>query len=147
MKKKPKQPAIDKAFLGSDKHTLGDLKLQPWTPERIIKAQEIGMLYPSLGKQDWEQYRKTKVYPGAVKDVMIFLFLSTLKADEIDNATCDQAKSFGIKRGIHQTDSTAFWEAYTKFIEVQNEIQTAATKPKSATGTGTDDEEDDDPNE
>lgn len=147
MKKKPTQTPIDKAFLRSDKHTLADLKLQPWTPDRIIKAQEIGMLYPSLGKQDWAQYKRTKIYPGAVKDVMIFLYLSTLTPDTVDAATDTEAKAFGIKRGLHHTDSTAFWEAYLKFIEVQNEIQASATKPKSSPGDGTEDEEDDDPNE
>jgi hypothetical protein len=146
MSKKPKQPAIDKSFLNSDKHTLSDLKLQPWTPERIIKAQEIGMLYPALGKMDWEQYNKTKVYPGMAKDIMIFLFLSTLQPSEVETATYDEAKAFGIKRGIHRTDSTEFWQARNKFVEVQNEIQTAATKPKNSTRSDEDDE-DDDPNE
>lgn len=145
MKTKPTQQPIDKAFLNSDKHTLSDLKLHPWTPDRIIKAQEIGMLYPSLGKMDWEQYHKTKVYPGMLKDVMIFVYLSTLTHKEVDTATYDEAKAFGIKRGIHRTDSDEFWDARNKFIEAQNEIQDAATKPKRAAGE--EDNEDDEGNE
>jgi hypothetical protein len=143
MKKKAKQTAIDKAFLGSDKHTLDDLNLQPWNPMRIIKAQGIGMRYPNLGKRDWDQYRETRVYRHAISDVMIFVYLSTLTGkDEVKLATEDEAEAFGIKRGLHQADSREFWEAYTKFIEVQNEIQTAATKPKTTPVNGTDDDDD-----
>lgn len=136
---KKDQTAADKAFIGSDRHTLDDLKLQPWTPQRIIAAQEMGLLYPNLGKQGWAQFRRTNVYPGALKDVMIFLFLSTLDENEVDEATFADARKFGAGRGIHLADGQGFWDAFHKFVEVVSEVYAGATKPK----TGGDEDEDD----
>lgn len=143
-KKAPKTTPVDKAFTGSDKHTLDDLKLQPWTPDRIIKAQEIGLIFPNIGKQDWQLFRKTGVYPGAVRDVMIFVFLSTLEPEEVEEATYREAKAFGVKRGLHIADGKAFWEAYAKFMQVQNEIDASVALPK-ANGSEPPDDDDDDP--
>lgn len=129
-KKTPKPTSADKAFTGSDKHTLNDLKLEPWTPDRIIRAQEIGLIFPNIGKQDWQLFRKTGVYPGAVKDTMIFLYLSTIDPEEVDEATYREAKAFGVKRGLHIADGKAFWEAYAKFMQVQKEIEASIAVPK-----------------
>lgn len=142
MSKKPKASKIDQAFTGSDKHTLGDLKLLPWTPERRIKAQEIEMTYPNLSAAHREQLRTINLYAGVVKDVSIFVYLSTLA--DYDSATKQAAIAFGVKRGFHNTESDEFWDAYKVFIDVNNEIRAAATTPK---GSGEDDEDEDDPND
>ena len=138
MSKKAKQSKADKAFTGSDKHTLADLKLQPWTPQRVWTAQLLGMAYPNIGKQGRDQLRRSNVYPNAVKDVAIFLFLSTRtnevevdEAEQFPEEASTKARDFGISRGIHKRDSTEFWEAYSKFWDVMNEIEDSATKPKS----------------
>lgn len=134
-----KQSGIEKSFTHSDKHTLGDLRLKAWTPERIIAAQDLGMIQPNLGKEGWAQWKRTQLYPGAVKDTIIFVYLSTLDDELLDSATYEEARKMGIKRGLHKSDSKTFWEAYTKFLEVLNEQHAATTKPKAT------DEDDDDP--
>jgi hypothetical protein len=129
-------PPIDQAFVGSDKHTLkhalGDIKLQPWTPERMMKAKELGMLWPNLGKERWEQIKTTNVYAGAPTDVSIFVYLCTLDPDKVEDATRKEAKAFGVSRGFHDTDSASFWDAYNKFADVIEEIKNSATAPKGA---------------
>lgn len=169
MKKKNAQGKADKAFTGSDKHTLADLKLYPWTPERRIAAQTIGMLYPNLGKKGRNQLARTNVYPSAVSDTYIFLWLSTLPdeltmsrmsesdrekvtltiedAERSAEESYHEAKKFGIKRGLHDSDSREFWDAYNKFWEVMQEIESAATRPKQAGGRSATNDDDEFPNE
>jgi hypothetical protein len=138
--KKEKTPA-EKAYVNSDKHKLGDLKLKPWTPQRMIKAQAMGMKYRDLGKDGWAQFKATNLYPGAIRDVIIFFYLSTLDPTEVEDATYGEAEAWGVKRKLHDTRTAAFWNAFTKYIQVQNEISDSATRPVE---TG---EEEDDPNE
>jgi hypothetical protein len=148
-KKKPIQTPIDKAFLGSDKHTLDDLKLQPWTQDREWAAGLMGMAYPNLGKEGLERLTKTNVYDEAVKDTCIWLYLSTLTPDEVEDAerfpdeAYKRARAFGMKRGVNQRDSKAFWDAYNKFWDVMKERREAVTKPKMRPVGGSDDEDDD----
>lgn len=145
-KKKQKIKPADKAFMSSDKHTLNDLKLEPWTPQRVWTSGLLGMTYPNLSKEGAEQFRKSRVYPEAVKDLSIFLYLSTIKPNEVDeaerypDAAYEKAKAFGISRNLHKRDSVEFWQAYTVFWEVMNEIENSATKPKGSSANTDDDE-------
>lgn len=151
MSKKTKRSKVDQVFSQSDKHTLADLALEPWTDDREWTAGLLGMTYPNLGKEGRDQLRRTTVYREAVKDVSIFLYLSTLTADEVEDAArspeeaYSRAKQFAVKRGIHRRDSDEFWDAYNKFWEVMNEVRAAATRPKSSPGAGNDEYEDDHP--
>lgn len=156
MKRKAKQPnpqtEADKAFTGSDRHTLDDLRLEPWTPQRIWTAQLMGMAYPNLGKKGRDALFRSNVYPNAVKDVAIFLWLSTRKdetsegenewsvadAESQPEVAAKLARDFAIKRGVHIRDSAEFWDAYNKFWDVMQEIENVATQPK---GSGPDDDE------
>lgn len=151
---KGQQTVADKAFTGSDKHTLDDLKLEPWTPDRQIIFQTLSGIYPNLGKAGWQQFTQTNVYPGATRDVMLFVYLSTLPPEDlidqktgdviqigVESATWKDAKAFGVKRGLHNPDSKAFWQAFAKFMEVQKEITTSLTVPKSDGGAPPDDDD------
>jgi hypothetical protein len=158
MKKKSAKPnpqnAADKAFTGSDRHTLDDLKLEPWTPQRIWAAQLMGMSYPNLGKAGRNALLRSNVYPNAVKDVAIFLWLSTRKPETFETNDSSEitvidaeaqpemaaklARDFAIERGIHLRDSAEFWDAYNKFWEVMQEIENVVTQPK---GSGPDEDE------
>lgn len=132
-----KKPAKARdAFTGSDKHVLNGVKLYPWTPARIIAAQSLGMIYPEIGKDGWDQYRRTKLYPGAVKDVIICLYLMTLDEDAVDNADAapveayKQARKWAAGLKIHDTKNDEFWQAYAKFSEIMTERDKATTVPK-----------------
>lgn len=141
--KKPKQSPADAAFTAPDTDTLGDLKLEPWTPERIIQAQTMGLVFPNTGKTGWDQLQQTGVYPGAVRDAIIFLYLSSLPAEQVEDATWRDAKAFGTKRGIHDTDGKPFWDAYSLFMKVQREINASIGVPKGSDDTAEDEDETD----
>lgn len=132
------------AFTESDKHVLDGVKLFPWTPARVIAGQAMGMLYPRIGKDGWDQYRRTKVYPGALKDVVICLWLCTQSNDQVDEADAapieayKQARGWAASLGIHKIDSDQFWQAYGKFVDVMNDVNESSTVPKIEGDDGTD---------
>ena len=144
--KKQKKSAVEKAFERSDKHVLDGIKLRPWTPSRVIAANCMGMTYPRLGKAGWDQYERTQNYPGAVKDTIIALWLCAVDEDQVaeaDLAPRDayrQAQEWATRRGIHNLKSDAFWQAFSKFIEIVSEVEASATTPED------DGDEGDDPN-
>lgn len=142
-KKTPKPSPADKAFMQPETSTLDDLKLQPWTPDRQIAFQTCGGLYPNLGKEGFAQFKRNSLYPGVIKDICLFLYLSTLEPEAVEDATWPEAKGFGVKRGLHNTDGKPFWQAYAKFIEVQNQISASIAVPKGSESP--DEDEDDDP--
>ena len=65
----------ESAFTGSDNHALGELELQPYTPSRIVAAQSLGLKYPLIPDEEREQFDKTGIYPGALRDTIIVLWL------------------------------------------------------------------------
>lgn len=124
------------AFTDSDKHILNGVKLFPWTPARVIAAQNMGQLYPEIGKDGFDQYRRTKVYPGALKDTIICLWLCTRTEDEVDMADAAPVEAYKDARkwaaglGIHKIGSDGFWQAYGKFVELMGEVDQSFTIPK-----------------
>lgn len=146
MKKPAKKSKPRDGFTESDKHVLNGVKLYPWTPARSIAAQGCGMLYPEIGKDGWDQYRRTKLYPGAVKDTIIALYLCTLDEDAVDQADAApieayrQARKWAAGLRIHDTKNDEFWQAYAKFSEIMTEVTKAIKVPDV-------DEEAPDPNE
>jgi hypothetical protein len=57
-------------------------EMEGWVPARIFAAQSMGMLYPMLDDAAFEQMERTAVYAGALKDVVIFLWLRVRQAGE-----------------------------------------------------------------
>lgn len=137
------QAPAEKAFSKSDKHVLDDLKLQPWTPDRIIKANELGFSWPNIGKEGFTHFRKTNLYPGVLRDVLIFVALASTNPENIESVTWEEAKAAGVKRRIHTTDSKLFWAAYMKMLEVHDEIANSLAVPKGDHLEPPDDEDDD----
>lgn len=135
----------EKAFVKSDKHVLGDLNLKPWTPERIIAAQNMGMLYPSIGDEGWDQFHRTGLYPGCIKDIIICLWLCTIPevgsiepsdvplsvvdADRSPVKAYHEAKKWGIAKGIAKPNSDEFWSAYNMFAEIIKDVTDSETQP------------------
>lgn len=136
MKKKSKPDS----FVSSDKHVLDGIKLFPWTPNRVIAAQALGMLYPEIGKEGWDQYRRTKKYPGCLKDVIICLWLCSIPEDEVDEADAApqeayrRARKWAAGLGLHNVQSNAFWQAYAKFADIVTEVDNSFTTPKVEPG-------------
>lgn len=143
---KPKPAPAEKAFTKSDKHILDDLLLKPWTAARSIAANSLGMLYPHIGTEGWDQFKRTKIYPGCMKDIAICLYLCTLDDDAVDEADAapkdayKAARKWATEKGITKADSIEFWVAYGKFGEIMRQVNESVTMP-----AGAEQEADDDP--
>lgn len=145
MKKKKTAKPSD-SFTESDKHVLHGTKLYPWTPARMIAAQAMGLLFPDIGKEGWDQYRRTKLYSGAVRDTIIVLWLCTIDENAVDEADAapqdayKRAKAWATALGIHDRNKDAFWQAYAKFSAIVTEVDEAITTPKVEPGEEADDD-------
>lgn len=133
MKNKTAKPD---AFTGSERHSLNGLKLEPWTEARRVASQTLGLVYPDLSAADWSSIKRGGSYPGAMRDVMLTLWLCTIPANEvlkveiagIENAM-SESMAFGIKHGLHDNKKQPFWDALSKCMDIWHEINESVTVP------------------
>jgi hypothetical protein len=57
--------------------------LNAWTPPCKIASQSMGMMYPFIGDGGFEAIERTGLYPGALNDVIIFLWLRLQKPSDV----------------------------------------------------------------
>lgn len=134
MRRKPKQKSD--AFTDSERHSLNGLKLEPWTEARRVASQTLGLIYPDLSPADWASVKRGGSYPGAMRDVMLTLWLCTIPASElikvevagIENAM-SESMAFGIKHGLHDNTKQPFWDGLSKCMEFWNEVNNSITVP------------------
>lgn len=134
MKKKAKDN-----FADSERHSIDGLKLEPWTPDRSIAAQSLGMIYPALGEEGWASVKRSGIYPGAVRDVALALWLCSLNPVQVLDAEIAgpvEAKKkstvFAGKHGIADAKKQSFWDALTLFMDMQREVNESVTVPEKA---------------
>jgi hypothetical protein len=117
--KKPK-PAVEQAFEQSANHALGELKLQPYTPSRIVAADAMGLKYPNIPK-GFEQYSQTGTYTGILRDIIVVLGVCRMEDEAVDKAQLDpdeaykRAEKWAHGKGITNMASAAFQEAKSLF--------------------------------
>jgi hypothetical protein len=138
----PDEP--EQAFVNSDSHSFGDIELQPYTPSRVVAAQAMGMRYPNIGDEALEQFNRTGVYPSALLDTLIVLWLCTLsepnppappgaaqvrRAMRRPDESIEKAIAWGAEHGVTDQKSDAFWKAYDRFISIVTEVQNSRSVP------------------
>jgi hypothetical protein len=137
----PDDPA-EAAFTQSDAHALGDLDLQPYTPDRVWAAQAMGLRYGFIDDAGVEFFKEHRIYPGALRDVAIILWLCSLK-DELDiDKACRNPVAAARKAATwshdHKMDNPRgedFWKAYAVFMRIMAEVDASVSVPE-ATGNG-----------
>lgn len=114
--------------------------LAPYGPSRKVAAQGMGMMYPYIGEAGQEQFNRTGLYAGAMKDTMILCWLCVLPdADKLPGnlpqedmakiwtpsraiarpfEALDQAMAWGVEKGLIDVESKAFDEAYGVFMAI-----------------------------
>lgn len=138
--KKEKVAKKPDAFTDSDKHVLHGTKLFPWTAEREIAANSLGMIYPRIGAKGFEQWKRLKTYPGVLRDMIVCLWLCTQNETEVDEAgdspeeAYSKARKWAASLGIHKMDSDPYWQALAKFLEITKEVEDSITLPKVEPG-------------
>lgn len=103
----------DEAFLSAKAgmQFLGQ-PLRKFSYSRVIAAQAMGLRAPDIGTSALDQFRETGVYAGALRDVIIFLWLS-LQRDASEPMTLEEWKqgAFTPERAMQET-SHALRKAY-----------------------------------
>lgn len=118
------EPA-DAAFVQSDAHEVDGLALEPFTPAREVAAQAMGLKYPNLLAEDEEPFNATGVYPGALMDIAIVLFLCSQRDDPPDEkakrkGTWQSAKDKlrrALSRPLEARETAIEWAAEQRFTD------------------------------
>ena len=97
------------------------------------------MIYPALGDEGWAAVKRSGIYPGAVRDVVLALWLCSLTPEEVIEAETRGEKEakkrsteWAGKLGIHDTSKKAFWDAMSKFMDMQREVNESVTVPENS---------------
>ncbi len=124
--------------------------LKPWNPSRKIASQAMGMLYPFIGDDGFESLERTGLYPGAQRDVIIFMWLRVQHNDsrgsDISESTVMRAQrkpreawalaeEWAASAGLVETSSREFEEAYQIFTQKMSGIETLQGRPPQAPAT------------
>jgi hypothetical protein len=140
----PDEP--EKAFVNSDAHAFNGTELQPYTPSRIVAAQAMGLRYPNIGEEALEQFNRTGVYPGALQDTLIVLWLCTLAEPHKDgpgaaqvrramrrpDESIEKAIAWGADHGVTDQRSENFRNAYDEFAAIVVEVKNSRAVPKES---------------
>jgi hypothetical protein len=111
--------------------------LRAYSASRKVAAQTMGLLYPYVGDAGAERMQRTGVYPGALKDVIIVLWLCSIqdaseqsrdqvragewnpsKALQKPEAAVDVAVEWASEKGLADIDSKEWTEAFAAFISI-----------------------------
>src|SRR4029453_5756911 len=132
----PDDPA-EEAFTQSDAHQLGDLELQPYTPDRAWAAQAMGLRYGFVDEAGVQFFKEHKIYPGALRDVAIVCWLCSLTSEiEIDKASRNpiaaarKAADWSHERKLDNARAEEFWKAYAVFMRIMAEVDASASTPE-----------------
>ncbi len=82
--------------------------LRPYSPSRKVAAQTMGMIYPFVGRDGQAQMEATGMYPGAIKDVLIVLWLCSLP-DAPEVAKDAWSPSLALRRPVLAMDEAMEW--------------------------------------
>jgi hypothetical protein len=142
------QAGIEKAFVSSNgKRELGDLIVQPWTPDREVAAQAMGLHFGYVDKSGINRFSETNLYPGAVRDVAIVMWLCcSATKDEIYSAgvsprvATDKAIEWAAKEGLTDAISDEFEKAYGYLFEMLTEVRISRSKAEKKIPTTTQDQ-------
>jgi hypothetical protein len=138
----PDDPA-ESAFTQSDSHILGDLDLQSYTPDRAWAAQAMGLRYGFVDDAGVEFFKEHRIYPGALRDVAIVLWLCSITDEiEIDKASRNpiaaarKAATWSHEHKLDNARGEGFWSAYAVFMKIMAEVDASVSTPEPSGNEG-----------
>lgn len=128
------------------------IELRTYSASRKVAAQSMGLMFPVVGQEGMDQMKRTGLYPGALKDTVIILWLCSLK--DHSDLTPEETKA-GIwtpSRALHSPatalevamawadgfaflDGDRFETAMVKMMETVRPAQDAEFSAKKDQGT------------
>jgi hypothetical protein len=136
------QADVEAAFVNSENHSFDGIKLHGYGPSRICAAQAMGLHYGTVDAAGQERFTDGKVYPGAMRDTAVVLWLCSLSdRDDAIEAASRAPKSASLKaiewggdHGIMDLGGPKFWEGFMMFLDIMKEIQDARVVPEKKSG-------------
>lgn len=137
-------PIEETAFINAKRgFELFGSPLSSYSASRKVAAQAMGMQWPFIGEAAMAQLQATNMYPGALRDTALVLWLCTLpdsntalargiwtpsralgKPEEARDAALEWAE----KCGITDTSSEKFAEAFQVFFAIVTGVDAATFK-------------------
>jgi hypothetical protein len=117
-------------------------ELGAWTPAAQIAAQSMGMIYPAIGDEGYDMLERTGVYPGALRDVIIFLWLRLQKPSDILRAQRKPAEAWRFAQAWAETEELidmagpGFRSAYELFAAKFGAVAEATGEPETKAPSG-----------
>lgn len=130
-------PSADAFVTAIQGETFAGQPLNAWSPPCKIAAQSMGMLYPFIGDEGLEIMSRTGIYPGELRDVIIFLWLrcqapaAVIKAQSKPLEAWGFASAWAEGAGLLDIRSPAFEEGSRLFVQKMNAIAEATGTPST----------------
>jgi len=131
---------VEKAFAESHGHKLGDITLEPYSRARRYAAAAMGLYYGKLSEVEFQEFIKTRLYPQAMRDVGIVMWLCVIKDHNIISAITrnpkayeDQMQEWAEKHGLDDTSGDEFWEGFSEFAAIMKEVEVSRVSAKKKT--------------
>jgi hypothetical protein len=130
-----KPAKVNKSFVRSDGHKLGDMVLKPYSYSREVAAQTMQLVIGYLNEGGKARYDRTKMYPGVKNDVAIIMWLCIAATEDEITGACGEgapyvtkAVEWAGKEGLLDDNDEPFWKAYGLMIDILNEVDDSRTK-------------------
>jgi len=128
---------VEVAFIQSQNLEFDGVKLQAYSPMRVVAAQAMGLHHGRVDSAGMEQFERVAVYPGAVRDVCVVLWLCSIQDDrEIDMAArapvhaAKLAIEWGTSHGIINPSSDKFSDAFALFFKIMKHLKESYGTPQ-----------------
>lgn len=138
----------DDSFADSDSHFWGETRLDPYSAQRQMASQSMGMRFGSLTAEDMDEVERTASYPGMMQDAIIVLYLcfprGRNRKDGIEEsyASCDPQARKGVRRRMMDwaesqgitIGSTNYKTAVELMLKIVREARVNQFKPDGKKG-------------
>lgn len=78
--------------------------LKPYSASRKVAAQAMGMRWPFIGEDALAQFQATNMYPGAIRDCIIVLWLCSIQDPSEQSLEAVKAKEWNPSRALSKPD-------------------------------------------
>jgi hypothetical protein len=140
---------IEQSFTDADGHFWGDKRLDPYSAQRQIAAQALGMRFGALTIEDMEELERTSSYAGLFLDAVTVIYLCYPRGRDgkqgIDEsyAACDPQARKGVRlRMLTWAEAQEITEGSTNYrsavemmLKIIKEARINQFKPDGKKGT------------
>lgn len=142
------QEEVEQSYIQSDGHFWNETRLDPYSAQRQIAAQALGLRFGSLTREDLGDDGTLSSYPGLMQDAIIILYLCYPRGPKLKDgieesyAACDSTLRRAVRRrmldwaesqGI-EMGSVPYQKAVELMIAIIKETKANQFRPAPAEG-------------